>query len=151
MRIKNVLAEHNRNVVTVEPKTPVAEAARVMIKNQIGAVIVVDADATIAGVLSERDILAAVGEIETPLERVPAETLMTRNVVTCGPEDTVTQAVIKFNNLGIRHLVVVDRGAMKGVLSMRDVMLAFSGMVVDQRILNQPQFATELAEALIAA
>ena len=151
MHIKNVLAEHNRNVVTVEPKTPVAEAARIMIENQIGAVIVVGADETIAGILSERDIMAAVGEIDTPLERVPTETLMTRNVATCGPDDTVVQAVIKFNNLGIRHLAVVDNGTMKGILSMRDVMQAFSRMIVDQRILGQPKFATELAEALIAA
>jgi len=151
MHIENVLAEHNRNVVTVEPKTPVAEAARVMIENQIGAVLVIGADEAIAGILSERDIMAAVGDIDTPLERVPTETLMTRNVATCRPGDTVIQAVIKFNNLGIRHLAVVDNGTLKGILSMRDVMQAFSRMIVDQRILGQPKFATELAEALIAA
>ena len=151
MHVKNVLAERNRNVVTVEPKTPVAEAARIMTENQIGAVIVVGPGEAIAGILSERDILAAVGDIDIPLEHVPSDRLMTKSVVTCGPDDTVIQAVIKFNNLGIRHLVVVDQGTMMGMLSMRDIMQAFSRMIVEQRILGQPKFATELAEALIAA
>ncbi len=151
MIVKDILAQPVSNVVTVGRKTSIADAARIMTENGIGAVVVTDANEKIAGILSERDILAAVGDTDTSLEHVTTDELMTENVVTCGPDDAVVQVVLKFDTLGIRHLVVMDQGKMIGVLGIRDILQAFSRLIVDKRIFGRENFATELAAALRAA
>ena len=151
MHVKDLLSKRNRNVVTVGAKTPIADAARIMTESKIGAVIVVDANEEIAGILSERDILAAVGGGDSSFNHITTDELMTANVVTCGLDDPIIQVVIKLDTLGIRHIVVMDDRKMIGMLSVRDILEAFSRMIVEKRIFGQQKFATELALALLAA
>jgi CBS domain-containing protein len=151
MNVKEILDKHVREIVTVGLKTPIPDAARVMTENQIGALVVVDTNDKIAGILSERDVLAAVGDTESGLEDVTTDQLMTRGIVTCEPEDSIIQVILKFDALGIRHLVVMDDGEIAGVVSIRDVLEAFSRLILEKRIFGQQQFATEFAAALAAA
>ncbi len=122
-----------------------------MTENQIGALVVLDMNGEIAGILSERDVLAAVGDIGSGLTDVTTDELMTRNVVTCAPEESIIQVILKFDALGIRHLVVTDDAGLIGVVSIRDVLEAFSKLILENKIFGRQQFATELAEALTAA
>jgi len=151
MIVKQILDRRARDVVTVGLKTPITDAARVMTENEIGALVIKDMDGAVAGILSERDILAAVGDVEMELDGVTADALMTRKVVTCGPEDSIIQIILKFDALGIRHLVVMDDGKLVGMVSIRDVMEAFSRMILEKKVFGQEQFATEFAAALAAA
>jgi signal-transduction protein with cAMP-binding, CBS, and nucleotidyltransferase domain len=151
MHVRDVLADRNTEVVTVGLKTPIPNVARIMTENQIGAVVVVDANQAAAGILSERDILATVGKDHTSLNHISAGELMTESIVTCGPLDTILQVILKFDALGIRHIVVMDQGDMVGVVSFRDVLQIFSRMIVEKRSLGKQQFATELASVFLAA
>ncbi len=151
MNVKEILNKRAQEIVTVGLKTPIPDAARIMTEKQIGALVVVDTNDKIAGILSERDILAAVGDTESGIVDITTDQLMTRNVITCAPEDSVIQVILKFDALGIRHLVVMDDGDMAGVVSIRDVLEAFSRLILEKRIFGQQQFATEFAAALAAA
>ena len=151
MNVKDILDKRERRVVTAVPSTSVREAAYVMTEEGFGALVIVDAGDRMVGILSERDVLAAVAESESDLSDITAGELMTVNVVTCAPEDTIIQVILKFDALGIRHLVVVDDGERVGVLSIRDVLEAFSRLILEKKIFGQQRFATEFAEALAAA
>jgi CBS domain-containing protein len=151
MNVKDILDKRERRVVTVVPSTSVRESARIMTEQGFGALVIVDAGDRMVGILSERDVLAAVAESESDLSDLTARELMTVNVVTCAPEDTIIQVILKFDALGIRHLVVVDDGERVGVLSIRDVLEAFSRLILEKKIFGQQRFATEFAEALAAA
>ncbi len=151
MNVKDILGQRDRKVVTVGPKTPIAEAARAMTEHRIGALVVEDNDGVVVGILSERDVMTAVGNIGPVLSDVTTDELMTGKVITCRLEDTVIQIILKFDALGIRHLVAMDDGKLVGVVSMRDVLEAFSRMILERKIFGQHQFATEFAEALAGA
>lgn len=151
MDVKVILAQRKRKVVTVGLKTPIAEAARAMTEHRIGALVVEDEDGAVVGVLSERDITAAVGNIGPVLGDVTTDELMTGKVITCGLEDTIIQIILKFDALGIRHLVAMKDGELAGVVSMRDVLEAFSRMILEKKVFGQKAFATEFAAALAAA
>lgn len=151
MNVKEILENRDRGVVTVAPETSIENAAQIMTNENIGAVIILDRSGAMAGILSERDILAAVGAEGSQVDQVKVGDLMTARVVTCSPEDTIIQVILKFDALGIRHLVAVDDGEMVGVLSMRDVLEAFSRLILEKKIFGQRKFATEFAAALAAA
>ncbi len=151
MNVKAILEQRNRGVVSVGLKTPIPDATRVMTEEKIGALVVVDRNDDIAGILSERDVMKAVGEFEAGLHEVSTDQLMTRIVITCAPEDSIIQVILKFDALDIRHLVVMDDGEPVGVLSIRDILEAFSRLIVEKRIFGEQRFATEFAQALAAA
>ena len=86
-----------------------------------GAVLVLDADKALIGVLSERDIVNAIAEQGDACLRLSASDLMTREVVSCRSNDSVTQAMSLMTDLRIRHLPVIDDGTLTGVISIGDV------------------------------
>jgi hypothetical protein len=93
-----------------------------MTAHQAGSVVVLFAD-RLVGILTERDILRAVAADED-LDTARVETWMTRDVVTVDPDWEVYEAAAEMAARHIRHLVVTEGGAVQGVLSVRDVLLA---------------------------
>lgn len=123
MNVENILRNKGTKVVTVSPETSVVEAARIMKRARIGAVVVSGNGGAVAGILSERDIVSAMAD---PARRknlfdMPVSALMTRDVVTCAPEDTVQKCMVLMTDGRIRHLPVVRDGAMTGLISIGDV------------------------------
>jgi len=123
MNVETILRTKGTEVVTVSPETSVAEATRVLKRARIGAVVVSGAGSEVNGILSERDIVSAMAD---PARRknlfdMPVSTLMTRDVVTCAPEDTVQKCMVLMTDSRIRHLPVVKDGAMVGLISIGDV------------------------------
>jgi CBS domain-containing protein len=123
MNVETILRTKGTEVVTVSPETSVAEATRVLKRARIGAVVVSGAGGEVNGILSERDIVSAMAD---PARRknlfdMPVSTLMTRDVVTCAPEDTVQKCMVLMTDSRIRHLPVVKDGAMVGLISIGDV------------------------------
>ena len=107
-------------VLTVGPAHTLREAARRMSEKSVGAAVVIDEESGGPGVVSERDILISIGRGENPdAERVGDH--MTGTVISAAPDWSLEQAAEEMTQRGIRHLVVVDRGELVGVLSMRDI------------------------------
>jgi CBS domain-containing protein len=108
-------------VLTIGPGHTLREAAKLMTDKQVGAAVVIDEAAPGPGIISERDILNAVGRGQDPdTERVAEH--MRDTVITASPAWSLERAAAEMARRGIRHLVIVEGGHLVGVLSMRDIM-----------------------------
>jgi CBS domain-containing protein len=115
-----VVANHmSRNLLTVEPGLELVAAAKRMTERGVGAVVVLDGD-TLAGILTERDVLRAVANGLTP-DALVAD-WMTRHPETIEPDDSTQHAAALMIHGGFRHLPVVEGGRPVGILSIRDLM-----------------------------
>jgi CBS domain-containing protein len=115
------VAERCRHVlITTEPDDTLTDAAGRMHCYQIGALPVYEQH-RLVGIVTERDLVAALAEGADPATTIVAE-YMTDRPVTVAPGDDVTVAARRMAELGIRHLPVVDGHQLVGMLSMRDVM-----------------------------
>lgn len=107
-------------VLTVGPGHTLREAADAMCSRNVGAAVVMDPDEQGPGVLTERDILRAVGHGQDPDQERVADHL-TSNLKFAAPDWSLEQAAGAMVRGGFRHLVVVDGGELVGILSMRDI------------------------------
>jgi CBS domain-containing protein len=125
MQVHQILrSKPQASVITVMPGSSVADAARLLAERRIGAVIVSDDGARPVGILSERDIVRDVGRRGAACLTDKVETLMTRNIVSCGPDDS-TDSVLERMTVGrFRHMPVVKDGKMVGIISIGDVVAA---------------------------
>jgi signal-transduction protein with cAMP-binding, CBS, and nucleotidyltransferase domain len=107
-------------ILTVGTGHSLRDAARRMTEKGVGAAVVVDEEQPGPGIISERDILNSLGRGEDPdAELVGAH--MSESVISAAPEWSLERAAMEMAHRHIRHLVVVDRGELVGVLSMRDI------------------------------
>jgi CBS domain-containing protein len=107
-------------VLTIGPGHTLRQAAAAMCGRNVGAAIVVDPEAPGPGVITERDILRAVGEGKDADEELVANHL-TAELTFAAPDWSLEQAAAAMVKGGFRHLVVVDGGELAGILSMRDI------------------------------
>jgi signal-transduction protein with cAMP-binding, CBS, and nucleotidyltransferase domain len=120
MQVRNLM---QRPVVSVGPDASVRQAARQMREHVIGSVIVTDGD-RLAGILTERDVLHAVAD-DRDLDQTSTAELMTRQLVTAGPNWDVGVAASVMTANRIRHLIVQENDQLLGVLSLRDVLSVY--------------------------
>ncbi|HEX8975735.1 MAG TPA: CBS domain-containing protein [Gemmatimonadales bacterium] len=113
-------------VLTVGPGHTLREAARAMYRRRVGAAVVVDPEAPGPGVITERDILRAIGEGQDPDQERVADHLTAR-LTFAAPDWSLERAAATMVRGGFRHLVVVEGGEMAGILSMRDIVRVWSG------------------------
>jgi CBS domain-containing protein len=107
-------------VLSVGPAHTLREAARRMSAQRVGAAVVVDSDQSGIGILTERDVLDSIGSGQDPdAELVAAH--RTADVVFAAPDWTLQHAAEAMIAGGFRHLVVIDRGEVAGLVSMRDI------------------------------
>ncbi|MGE5476651.1 MAG: CBS domain-containing protein [Bacteroidales bacterium] len=124
MLVKTILKAKARGagVVTISPETTVAEAARSLATNRIGALVAVEEGGAIAGILSERDIVRGVALQGEGCLRSAVRDLMTAAVLTCREEDSVESLMQVMTSRRIRHLPVVDgAGKLTGIVTIGDV------------------------------
>ena len=115
-----VIANHmSRDLLTVGGDERIVDAARRMVARGVGAVLVMDGD-RLAGILTKRDVLKAVGEGTVEEARVTDR--MTRHPETIEAGETTEHAAALMIHGGFRHLPVLDGGAVVGIVSIRDLM-----------------------------
>jgi signal-transduction protein with cAMP-binding, CBS, and nucleotidyltransferase domain len=106
--------------LTVGPGHTLREAAQLMHERGVGSAIVLDPEQPGPGLLTERDLLAALGRgLDPDVERVGEH--LTSNLVFAAPDWSLEQAACEMVRGGFRHLLVVEGGEIAGVLSMRDI------------------------------
>jgi|SRR5215212_4728656 len=107
-------------VLTVGPDHTLREAARRMTERGVGAAVVVDEESPGPGVISERDLLRSIGQGQDPdAERVGDH--MSDAVISAAPDWSLERAAVEMSKRHIRHLVVIERGELVGMLSIRDI------------------------------
>jgi CBS domain-containing protein len=121
MSIKGILEHKGNKTVTVPPDTKVGIAAHRMRLERIGAVIVSKDGRAIDGILSERDIVNGLTEHGAEVVDLPVSALMTKAVRTCKPDAEIKDVMRQMTLHRIRHLPVVESGALVGIVSIGDV------------------------------
>ncbi|PZO67825.1 MAG: histidine kinase [Paracoccus denitrificans] len=127
MIVKQILAMKAGpdEIVTVSPDLSIAEAAAILSKRRIGAVVVSTDGKTPAGILSERDIVREIGAQGAAVLDRKVSDLMTAKVLTCSGGDHVRDVLARMTDGRFRHMPVVDdAGAMLGVISIGDAVSA---------------------------
>jgi CBS domain-containing protein len=113
-----------RQIITVKPTELVKSAVEILAKHRIGAVIVSRDGAMVDGILSERDIVRALGTVGPACLNQQVQDLMTAEVIGCHPEDTAISVMGKMTDGRFRHMPVIDANRMIGVISIGDVVKA---------------------------
>jgi CBS domain-containing protein len=123
MSVEQILQSKGRSVATVRASATVEEAVRRMAgPPRIGALVVCrDAERRLVGMLTERDVVAGLGTEGPSLLRRTVEEVMSRNVPTCSPGDSVTQLMAQMTRRRYRHVPVVVDGQLVGLVSIGDV------------------------------
>jgi CBS domain-containing protein len=107
-------------VLTVNPGHTLRDAASAMSERRVGAAVVIDPDQPGPGILTERDLLISLGRGENPDSERVADHLSSQ-LTFAAPDWSLEAAAEAMVRGGFRHLIVVDGGEMKGILSMRDI------------------------------
>jgi CBS domain-containing protein len=108
-------------VFTVNRQATVAEAVRVMTKNNVGIVSVLDGD-NLVGVFSERDVVRRVVDRGFDPSRTPVGEVMTADLIVADADEDYQSAIHKLDQANIRHLPVVSEGQLVSMLSIRDLL-----------------------------
>jgi signal-transduction protein with cAMP-binding, CBS, and nucleotidyltransferase domain len=115
----------NQAVLVVGPEHTLRQVAAQMTQRRVGSAVVMDPDSEGIGIMTERDILYAIGRgLDPDVERASAH--LTWDVVYAGPEWTLEEAAAAMVRGGFRHLVVLEDGDVLGVISVRDIVRIWS-------------------------
>ena len=118
--VRQLLEAKSPEVIAIGPDAPVIDAIRLMAERQIGALLVMEGP-RLAGILSERDYARKVVLQGRSSKDTPVRAIMTAEVVTVAPGDSIDHCMQLVTDRRIRHLPVLDAGTVVGVLSIGDL------------------------------
>jgi CBS domain-containing protein len=123
MLIADILRRKGSNVVTIASDEPVSHMVASLAEHKIGALVVVDGDRTV-GIVSERDVVRRLHRVGPEVLELPVSELMTTDVISCEPTDSVDQIGAAMTEKRIRHMPVLDKGELAGIVTIGDVVAA---------------------------
>jgi CBS domain-containing protein len=121
MNVETILRNKGNRVTTISSDATIADAVESLRRQGIGALIVSDDGESVDGILSERDIVAALANDGALLLSRPVAEVMTRGVMVCDPQDTVAELMSEMTNRRMRHFPVVADGKLCGIVSIGDL------------------------------
>ncbi len=125
MTVANILGHKSgAELISCKPSDSIEQVARRLSKHRIGAVFIVDDKDDLVGIVSERDIVRNMASDGAGVLSNTAADIMTSEVVTCLPSDTVTMLMGLMTENRVRHIPVVVDGKIEGVVSIGDVVKA---------------------------
>ena len=124
MFVSDILSQKGGLVFSVTAGTSVAEVARQLSVRRIGSVLVLNDESSVLGIVSERDLVRAFAAQGAQALELEARQVMTRDVVTCDPDDSIDEVMQTMTTGRFRHLPVVRHGELLGLVSIGDVVKA---------------------------
>jgi len=122
MLVQQILAgKASGDIETVTPETSISDAASIMSKRRIGALVVSNTGKDVLGILSERDIVRELGARGTGCLKDAVSSVMTRKIVTATKVDTAEMVLNTMTMGRFRHMPVMDSEKMIGLISIGDV------------------------------
>lgn len=120
---RNVIPDivKDQSIHALSPDRTVVEAAKLMANRDVGAIVVIDEEGRLAGILSERDITRRVITKGMDPKKTTIADIMTANPDTVRPDDSALEALEIMRVRHYRHLPVVDDGKVVGMVSVRDL------------------------------
>jgi CBS domain-containing protein len=130
MKVSTILATKGNKLITIAPEQSVREAVSLFVQHNIGALVVLNKEGAIEGIISERDVVRHLGDVVRQLAEnedtlsLAVDQLMTSPVITCLPQDDVMSVASVMTERRFRHLPVVEDDALLGIISIGDVLKA---------------------------
>ena len=121
MKVAEILKQKGQDVISVRPTESIETFAHRLRLARIGAMVVLGEGGSLDGIISERDVVHGIAEHGASCLGLTVADLMTRRVITCSPDDSVTRISRLMTENRIRHLPVVEGGKLAGVVSVGDV------------------------------
>jgi CBS domain-containing protein len=121
MRVNNVLRRKGDVVVTISPKDTVSALLDALAEHKIGALVVVTSEGAVEGIVSERDVVRHLQARGAGILDEPVSAIMTSPVHTADPETTLDELMVLMTEERIRHVPVIVDGALRGIVSIGDV------------------------------
>lgn len=128
--VQDILSRKPLTLLTVDSNGSVLEAAGVMNDHKIGSVVVMSGDRMV-GILTERDILTRVVASQRDPASTRVQEVMTREVLTCRPATKLNEARLVMRERRIRHLPVVEKDRVIGMISLGDLNNAEHDILVE--------------------
>jgi CBS domain-containing protein len=122
MSLKAILAAKGGNIISIEPTADLAAAAKLLSTHRIGALVVLDADRRLVGILSERDIVRSMADVGSAVLQVQVAQVMTANVSTCDVNESISSVMERMTKGKFRHMPVLDKDRLAGLVSIGDVL-----------------------------
>ena len=121
MFVSDILSQKGGLVFSVTPATTVAEVAKQLSVRRIGSVLILNEHSSVVGIVSERDLVRAIAAHGDKAMELEARQVMTRDVVTCHPDDSIEEVMQAMTKGRFRHLPVEKDGLLNGIISIGDV------------------------------
>jgi CBS domain-containing protein len=121
MTVARILKEKGRDVLTTQPHRTLKEVVTLLAAKGVGAVVVSDAAMSVLGIISERDVIRAIGAHGAAALDDPVSRHMTPKVITVAESDTIDHVMTTMTNGRFRHVPVVEGGRLAGIISIGDV------------------------------
>ena len=121
MNVARILAEKGSSVVTVSPDKTLEDVIQILADKRIGALVVAQADGSVAGIISERDIMRALAGHGGSAFDAPVSSHMTAAVTTCNKSATIEEVMALMTDGRFRHVPVCEDGRLIGLVSIGDV------------------------------
>ena len=123
MKLQDILQSKGSHVHQIAPTATLADVVAKLMKCKCGSLVVMDGE-QLAGIITERDILAACDSSDGPLDALTVESRMTADVISAHPKDTVDAVMGLLTEKRIRHLPVLEEDRLVGLISIGDVVKA---------------------------
>jgi CBS domain-containing protein len=121
MTVTSILAAKGGDIISIEPTATLRAATALLAQHRIGAVLVLGAERRVVGILSERDIVQAIAARGAQALDEPVSRAMTRKVASCTGDESIPSIMERMTAGKFRHMPVVDRGELIGIISIGDV------------------------------
>jgi CBS domain-containing protein len=123
MKLEEILRHKGHDVVTITETKSVLTAAQALVDHNIGALLVTEGE-HLTGILTERDILRVTARSPGELDSIQVGAVMTRELITAGPQDRLTEMMDVMTQNKIRHLPVLEGDGLIGIISIGDLVNA---------------------------
>ncbi len=138
--VRQILRSKGNQVWSTHPEATVYEALQLMAEKDVGALLVLE-DEAICGIFSERDYARKIILRGKSSKEARVREIMTPDVVTISPDESITACMTLMTEKHIRHLPVVENNRIVGIISIGDVVKA---------IISDQQFTIEQLESYIS-
>ena len=140
IKISSVLDKKGTAIYSISPESSLKQMANEMLQRKIGSLVVTDKDGSLTGIISERDFLNVVDKHTKDWEDIIVSDVMTKEIITASPDETLEQVMSKMDRHHIRHIPIMDDNKIMGVLALGDIINA---------LLDKSLFQNELLKRYI--
>ena len=121
MKVKDLLRHNSKEIITIEPTAKIGDAMGLLVKHRISSLPVVDEEASVVGIISDRDIFREAFDDPDNYRDITVGERMTTEVIIGVPDDEISYIAGIMTNNRIRHVPIVDEGKLVGLISTGDV------------------------------